>query len=101
MNWSVLLLFPLTYLPCSKCTLLFCFCSTTADVDYITFAQNVTFESGEDTAVFSVTIANDEIPEIDESFEVFIKDSPNVNIGEPSVAVGTILDEDLPSKFLK
>lgn len=51
--------------------------------------------------MFTVTIVNDTLPEIDESFEVVLKslpDFPNVTIGVPSVAVGTIFDDDLPGK---
>ena len=67
----------------------------------MTLVQNITFESGENSTVFTVTIVNDTLPEIDESFEVVLKslpDSPNVLIGVPSVAVGTIFDDDLPGK---
>ena len=51
--------------------------------------------------VFTVTIFNDSLAESDESFEVFLKlhpDSPDVIIGEPSVATGTIFDDEAPSK---
>ena len=78
-----------------------CFHSTTANVDYVTLVQNITFESGEQRKDFNVTILNDARPEIDESFEVILEslpDFPDVNIGVPSVAVGTILDDDLPGK---
>ena len=78
-----------------------CFHSTTADVDYFTLVQNITFESGETLKVFNVSIVNDTLPEINESFEVVLMslpDFPDVNIGVPSVAIGTIFDDDLPGK---
>jgi len=73
---------------------------TTADIDYITLVQNITFSSGVNSATISVDIVNDTIPESDETFEVFLKALPgnDVVIGEPSVAVGTIFDDEIPSK---
>ena len=76
--------------------------STIADVDYVTLVQDLVFNSGEDHKVFSADIINDLIAESDESFEVFLKvtrDSPNVRIGQPSAAVGTIIDDDVLSKY--
>ena len=55
------------------------------------------FDSGDSSQVVTVDIIDDQISESDESFEVFLKpipDTSNVIIGEPSVAVGTILDDD-------
>jgi len=62
--------------------------------------QNITFSSGIDSVTISVDIVNDIIPESDETFEVFLKSLPgnDVVIGEPSVAVGIILDDEIPSK---
>ena len=83
---------------------LFCFCSTTADVDYISLVQNITFDSGETSKVFSVAIRDDQIAESDETFEVFLKSLSNspydVRIDETSVAVGIIFDNEIPSKSL-
>ena len=62
--------------------------------------QDITFDSGVDQVTFSVAIISDEIAEGNETFEVFLKDNPNVVIGEPSVAVGTIIDDDEISKYL-
>lgn len=59
--------------------------------------QNITFNSGETSKVISITIADDGVAEDDESFEVFLKplpDSPDVVISQPSVAVGTIIDNN-------
>ena len=64
--------------------------------------RNITFNSGVISNVFTVTIINNPIAESDESFEVFLKqlpDSPDVIIGEPSVATGTIFDDEIPSKI--
>ena len=55
------------------------------------------FSPGEDRKVIHVNITDDLIAERDESFEVFLKlvpDSPNVILGNPSVATGTIIDDD-------
>ena len=63
--------------------------------------QDITFNSGEISRTFVVDILNDTIAESDESFEVFLKltpDSSGARIGEPSVATGTIFDDEIPSK---
>jgi len=63
---------------------------------------NITFNNGVNSNVFDVPITNDDIPEANETFEVFLKklpDSPlNVIFDDPSVAVGTIFDDEIPSK---
>ena len=65
-----------------------------ADVDYTSVVANITFNSGVNSSVFAVPITNDDIPEADETFEVFLKNIPdgpyNVIFDDPSVAVGTI-----------
>ena len=81
----------------------FCLHSTIADVDYASLILNITFNSGVISQVFSVNIINDLVAESDELFEVFLKLIPGslgVIIGEPSVAVGTIFDDEIPSKIL-
>ena len=80
-----------------------CFASsTTADVDYISLVQNLTFNGGIGTRTFTVDIVNDTTAENDETFEVYLKPIPNspynVIIGEPSIATGIIFDDDIPSK---
>ena len=82
----------------------FCLHSTTADIDYVSLILNITFNSGEISEIFTVNIINDQlqIVESDESFEVFLKlipDSPDVIISEPSVATGTIFDDEIPGKI--
>ena len=81
--------------------ILFQFNSTTADVDYVTLVQNITFDSGQNSQIISVAIGDDQIAESDETFEVFLKPIPNspydVMIDEASVAVGTIFDNEIPS----
>lgn len=74
---------------------------TIADVDYDTLIQDITFNSRETVKTFSVNIRNDSVAESEESFEVFLKTvpgSPDVVIGEPSVATGTIIDDQVPGK---
>ena len=75
-----------------------------AGVDYISVVTNITFNNGVSSNVFVVPISNDDIPEADETFEVFLKnipDSPyNVIFDDPSVAVGTIFDDEIPSEKL-
>ena len=64
--------------------------------------RDITFDIGEISKVFTVTIINDTVAESDESFEVFLKlipDSSDMMIGEPSVATGTIFDDEIPSKI--
>ena len=73
-----------------------------ADVDYTSVVTNITFNNGDNSQVFAVPITNDDIAEADETFEVFLKnipDSPyNVIFADPSVAVGTIFDDEIPSE---
>ena len=73
-----------------------------AGVDYTSVVTNITFDNGDDSHIFPVPITNDLIREANETFEVFLKnipDSPyNVIFDEPSVAVGTIFDDEMPSK---
>ena len=63
---------------------------------------NITFNSGENSSVVAVPITNDVLPEADETFEVFLKNIPgspyNVILDDPSVAVGTIIDNRIPSE---
>jgi len=79
---------------------LFCLQPTAADVDFVTLVQNIVFNVGSDSVIVSVEIVNDTISEPDESFEIFLKPLPGngVVIGEPSVATGTIFDDERPSK---
>ena len=79
-------------------TLQFLSLSFVADVDYASLVQDITFASGVISNVFTVTIFNDSLSENDESFEVFLKPSPDVTIGQPSVATGIIFDDEIPSK---
>ena len=61
----------------------------------------LTFDGTENSQVVSVNITDDQIAESDESFEVFLKlipDSLDVLLGDPSVAIGTIFDDEIPSK---
>ena len=78
--------------------------STTADVDYISLVQNLTFNGRDSSSTFTVNILNDTIAESDETFEVYLKPIPNTPfdliIGEPSIATGIIFDDDIPSKIL-
>ena len=60
------------------------------------------FNPGESSQVIFVEINDDRIVEFDEDFEVFlmvIPDSPNVVLGNPSVATGIIIDDDALSKY--
>ena len=83
-----------------------CVHSTTADGDYISLVQNITFDNGSNNSNFSVELVDNKIAESDESFEVFIKlipDSPyDVKLGDPSVVRVYIYDDDvpIPSKIL-
>ena len=61
----------------------------------------LTFNGSDNSKVVSINITDDLIAESNESFEVFLKlipDSPNVILGNPSVAIGTIFDDEIPSK---
>ena len=62
----------------------------------------LTFNGSDNSQVVSINITDDLIAESDESFEVFLKlipGSPNVILGNPSVAIGTILDNEILSKI--
>ena len=78
------------------------FIPSLADIDYTSVVTNITFNNGDNSQVFAVPITNDVIAEADETFEVFLKnipDSPyNVTFADPSVAVGTIFDDEIPSE---
>jgi len=69
-----------------------------AGVDYTSVVTNITFNNGVDSTVFTVPIINDDVPETNETFEVFLKNIPDspykVIFDDPSVAVGTIVDDD-------
>ena len=81
-----------------------CFYSITADVDYISLVQNLTFNGKTGRRTFSVSIINDTLAKDDEICEVFLKPIPgspfNVMVDGPSVATGIIFDDDMPSKIL-
>ena len=81
--------------------LLFCFHSVTADVDYGAVILNITFNSTQDSVTFPVNLVNDMIAEGNEQFEVFIKSLPDnpVIIGNPGFSIGTIINDDTPSKI--
>ena len=67
----------------------------------MSLVQNITFASGVISNVFTVTIINDSLSESDESFEVFLKFLPSSEgfmLGQPSVATGTIIDNEIPGK---
>ena len=78
------------------------FVSSLAGIDYTSVVANITFNNGVNSNVFAVPITNDDIPEADETFEVFLKKIPgnpyNVIFDDPSVAVGTIFDDEIPSE---
>ena len=83
------------------CTNLYLYFSP-ADIDYVTLVQNIVFVSGETSNVFTVTIINDTIAESNELFEVFLKllpGSTGVAIGQPSIATGIIVDDEVPGKI--
>jgi len=71
-------------------------------VDYTSVITNITFNNGDNGIVFAVPITNDDIAEADETFEVFLKNIPDnpykIIFDDPSVAVGTIFDDEIPSE---
>ena len=61
----------------------------------------LTFNGSDNSQVVSINITDDLIAESNELFEIFLKlipYSPNVILGNPSVAIGTIFDDEIPSK---
>ena len=76
--------------------------SPAAGVDYVSLVEMIlTFNGSDNSQVVSVNIIDDLIAESDESFEVFLKlipGSENVILGNPSVATGVILDNEIPSR---
>ena len=59
--------------------------------------EDIVFNPDEVSKVIYVNITDDLIVERNESFEVFLKltpESPNVILGNPSVATGIIIDDD-------
>jgi len=76
-----------------------------ADADYTSVVTTIIFNSGVNSIAFTVPIINDNIVEADETFEVFLWNIPhssyNVIFDDPSVAVGTIFDDEIPSNGLE
>ena len=71
----------------------------TDGVDYIATSQIITFQPGETCVSVPVDILDDGVHEKNETFigKLKISDSTpyHVSIGEPSTAVGTIIDDDI------
>ena len=76
--------------------------SPAADVNYVSLVKTIlTFNGSDNSQVVSINITDDLIAESNKLFEIFLKlipDSPNVILGNPSVAIGTIFDDEIPSK---
>lgn len=74
-----------------------------AGVDYTAADIVVTFPPGEDCVLVNVGITDDTINEENETFIGILKTldaTPgNIIIGKPSRAVGTIIDDDIISKY--
>jgi len=70
-----------------------------AGVDYTAItSETVTFPPGETCVVVVVSVTDDTVLEEDETFIGLLKTSNltpgNVFVGDPSMAVGTIIDDD-------
>ena len=72
--------------------------------DYIATNQTVTFQPGETCVSVTVDIMDDGLHEKNETFIGILKTSDytpgHVSIGEPSTAVGTIIDDDILGKWI-
>lgn len=64
--------------------------------DFVGFTHELTFDpSGEKTLTFSVILHDDQVPEPPEYFNVNVStEQPRVNIGQPSLPLVQIADND-------
>jgi hypothetical protein len=68
--------------------------ATVADGDYQAASGALTFNPGELTKTFTVTVAGDTRSEGNETFTVMLSNPTNAGIGKAN-AIGTIVDDDL------
>ena len=72
--------------------------TATAGVDYTDGSGgSVTFAAGSEQETISLTTLDDKADEVDETVEVTLADGDAHDLGAPSQATGTILDDDLPA----
>lgn len=64
--------------------------------DYVSPSGSVTIGAGQTSATVSISIIDDSIDEADETVVVSVNDGSNYDVGSPSAATATILDNDLP-----
>jgi hypothetical protein len=71
--------------------------TATPGQDYLTANGVLTFGAGETTKTIAITILNDSLDELAETFSVVLSSpSPGATLGTPSSAVVTITDDDVP-----
>jgi glucose/arabinose dehydrogenase len=68
--------------------------TATATEDFTATSGTLTFESGETSQQIVVPIVNDEIPEIDETFNIAIGNANGAELGENRTTIVTIVDDD-------
>ena len=70
--------------------------TATAGLDYLTATGTLTFDPGQTSKTFNVTITNDTLDEVDETVKLSLSDLVNVTLASPSSATLTIEDNDAP-----
>lgn len=74
--------------------------SAKADTDYHALNNTVTIQPGATTAVIPVTLINDGVSEVEESFQVRLAGAEGAQITQNSVAI-TVIDDDMPGVRLQ
>ena len=69
--------------------------TATAGTDYTAGSGSLTFDTGEDSKTFTVTVAGDEVDEPNETFTVTLSNESGATLGK-ATGIGTITDDDLP-----
>ncbi|MFK7805432.1 MAG: Calx-beta domain-containing protein [Anaerolineae bacterium] len=68
--------------------------SATAGVDFVALSETLEFAAGEITKTVTITINDDMLDELDETFDVALSAPVNASLGSPSDAMITIVDND-------
>jgi hypothetical protein len=69
--------------------------------DYNSVSGRLTFAAGETSKTFTVTIIDDVVVEGNETFDLILSDVSNAQLGSPSTAAVTIVDDDIARRRIK
>ncbi len=68
--------------------------SATAGSDYVATSGSLEFGIGETVKTFMVTVSDDSLDELDETFDIVLSAPTGVSLGSPSTATVAIIDND-------